>query len=127
MLTREQILEIDSYCAEHRIRQIDRLAELDIPRHQFYRWKRKYRDEDEREQGAEAGAFLQLPSTGAFMSPMMPPAHTSGKSRSKAGAPQPQEQSFLTVELRTASGSAMRIQGCMTAAHLRELIAASNV
>ena len=47
MLTREQILEIDAYCAEHKVRQIDRLSELDIPPHQSYRWKKKYRQEDE--------------------------------------------------------------------------------
>ena len=122
MLTREQILEIDTYCAEHKVTQNARLEELGIPRHQFYRWKKKCRDEDESDQGPEAAAFLQLPSTGAFMSPMMPPARTSGKSRSKAGAPQPQEQSFLTIELRTASGSAMRIQGSMTAEHLRAIL-----
>ena len=33
-------------------------------------------------------------------------------------------ESYLTIELRTASGTAMRIQGCMTAAHLREIISA---
>ena len=127
MLTREQILEVDNYCAEHNITQQQGLEELNIRRDQYCRWKKKYRDEDENGEGPEAGAFLQLPSSGAFMSPMMPPARTSVKSRSKSGEPQAQEQSFLTVELRTASGSAMRIQGCMTAAHLRELIAASNV
>ena len=127
MLTREQVLEVDTYCAEHNITQQQGLEELHIRRHQYYRWKKKYRDEDESGQGPDAGAFMQLPSTGAFMSPMMPPARTSGKSCSKTGNPQPPEQSFLTVELRTANGSAMRIQGCMTAAHLRELIAASNV
>ena len=127
MLTREQILEVDNYCAEHNITQQQGLEELNIRRDQYYRWKKKYRDEDENGEGPEAGAFLQLPSSGAFMSPMMPPVRTSVKSRSKSGEPQAQEQSFLTVELRTASGSAMRIQGCMTAAHLRELIAASNV
>lgn len=127
MLTREQILEVDNYCAEHNITQQQGLEELNIRRDQYYRWKKKYRDEDENGEGPEAGAFLQLPSSGAFMSPMMPPARTSVKSRSKSEEPQAQEQSFLTVELRTASGSAMRIQGCMTAAHLRELIAASNV
>ena len=127
MLTREQILEVDNYCAEHNITQQQGLEELNIRRDQYYRWKKKYRDEDENGEGPEAGAFLQLPSSGAFMSPMMPPARTSVKSRSKSREPQVQEQSFLTVELRTASGSAMRIQGCMTAAHLRELIAASNV
>ena len=104
-----------------------RMDELGIPHHQYYRWKKKYREEDGCNQCPDAGAFLQLPTSGAFMSPLMPPARTSGKNRSKSGDPQPQEQSFLTIELRTASGSAMRIQGCMTAAHLRELIAASNV
>ena len=37
------------------------------------------------------------------------------------------QESFLTVEIRTSCGSAMRIQGNMTAAHLREIISASNV
>ena len=125
MLTREQILEIQTYCAEHKITQGERLDELQIDKSQFYRWQRKYRLEDE--QGSDTGSFVQLTQGGPFISPMMPPARTCGKTRCKSGEPQPQEQSFLTVELRTASGSAMRIQGCMTAAHLRELIAASNV
>ena len=127
MLTREQILEVDTCCAEHKITQNQGLEELNICRHQYYRWKKKYRDEDTHNQSSEPTGFVQLTPGGAFMSPIMPPAGTSGKARSKSGGPQPQEQSFLTVELRTASGSAMRIQGCMTAAHLRELIAASNV
>ena len=46
MLTREQILEIDTYCAEHKVPQSVRLDELNIPRHQFYRWKKKYREAD---------------------------------------------------------------------------------
>ena len=125
MRTREQVLEIQTYCAEHKITQGERLDELQIDKSQFYRWQRRYRQEDE--QSTDPGTFVQLTQGGAFVSPMMPPARTSGKSRSKNGDSQPQEQSFLTVELRTASGSAMRIQGCMTAAHLRELIAASNV
>ena len=125
MLTREQVLEIQTYCAEHKITQGERLDELQIDKSQFYRWQRRYRQEDE--QSTDPGTFVQLTQGGAFVSPMMPPARTSGKSSSKNGDSQPQEQSFLTVELRTASGSAMRIQGCTTAAHLRELIAASNV
>ena len=52
---------------------------------------------------------------------MMPPAKTA--SRAKAAKAQVAE-SYLTVEIRTASGTAMRIQGSMTAAHLREIIAA---
>ena len=119
MLTREQILEIDTYCAEHKVTQNARLEELGIPRHQFYRWKKRYRETDEAGQTPEGGAFLQLAPGGAFVSPMMPPARTSGKVKSNAGAP---SESFLTIELRTASGSAMRIQGSMTAEHLRAIL-----
>ena len=111
MLTREQVLDIQTYCAEHKITIGERLGELHIETSQFYRWQRKYRQEDE--QGSDPGSFVQLTQGGAFVSPMMPPARTSGKSRSKNGDSQPQEQSFLTVELRTASGAAMRIQGCV--------------
>ena len=46
------------------------------------------------------------------------------KSRKDAG---PIVESYLTIELRTACGTAMRIQGNMTSSHLRELISASNV
>lgn len=120
MLTREQILEVQTYCAEHKVSQNDRLNELKIDKSQFYRWQRKYRREDEQGLGPESGSFVQLTPGGPFVSPMMPPARTPGKAKGKAGA---EEQSFLTIELRTASGTAMRIQGSMTAAHLREIIA----
>lgn len=121
MLTREQILEIDTYCAEHQVSQQRYLDEHDIPRHQYYVWKRKYRQEDE--QSTEPGAFVQLRPGGEFVSPMMPPAKTSGKAKAKMGAVDNAE-SFLTVEIRTAAGTMMRIQGSMTAAHLHEIITA---
>jgi hypothetical protein len=120
MLTREQILEIDTFCAEHGVSCQSRLDELQIPRHQYFRWKRKYRAEDE-SGPSQDGSFVQLSPGGPFVSPMMPPARTPGKAKGKACA---DEQSFLTIELRTASGTAMRIQGNMTAAHLREIISA---
>jgi hypothetical protein len=121
MLTREQILEIQSYCAEHGVSQKDRLEELNINVSQFYRWQQKYRQDDE--QSTEPGAFVQLRSNGEFVSPMMPPARTSGKTKAKTGAVDKTE-SFLTVEIRTAAGTMMRIQGSMTAAHLHEIITA---
>ena len=122
MLTREQVLEVQSYCAEHRISQKARLEELNINVSQFYRWQQKYRQEDE-QSSAEPGASVQLRPGGEFVSPMMPPAKTSGKSKAKTVAVDSTE-SFLTVEIRTASGTMMRIQGSMTAAHLHEIISA---
>jgi hypothetical protein len=51
----------------------------------------------------------------------MSPTRTSGKSSNKADGA---EANFLTIELRTASGTTMRIQTCLSAAHLREIISA---
>jgi len=122
MLTREQILEIETYCAEHKVPYYERLDNLGIARHQFYRWKKKYREEDLPGSASDDGAFMQLAPGGAFMSPMMSPARTPGKAKAKAGAVE--SESFLTIELRTASGTMMRIQGSMTSSHLREIISA---
>ena len=121
MLTREQILEIDRYCAEHKVRLEARIDEIGVPRHQYYRWKKKYREEDAAGKTPSEGAFLQLSPGGAYISPMMSPSRSSGKSGGKAGI---MDASYLTIELRTASGTAMRIQGAMTAAHLHEIISA---
>ena len=95
------------YCAEHKVTQESRLDELNIPRHQFYRWKKRYRESDEAGQTPEGGSFLQLTPGGSFVSPMMPPSRTSGKT--KGGPGTAVAESFLTIELRTVSGSAMRI------------------
>lgn len=99
MLTREQILEIDHYCAEHKMSLVARMDEI----------------------GPERGSFVQLTPGGTFVPPMMSPARTSGKSSNKVDGA---EASYLTVELRTASGTSMRIQGCLSAVHLREIISA---
>ena len=89
ILTREQILEVDTYCAEHQISQSQYLDEHNIPRRQYYVWKRKYRQEE-------------LRPGGEFVSPMMPPAKTSGKAKAKTGSVENRE-SFLTVDIRTAA------------------------
>ena len=56
---------------------------------------------------------------GMFSSGMMPVR--SGKRNAQAGGTSNRE-SFLTVELRTSTGTAMRIQGGMTAEHLRAIL-----
>ena len=105
MMTREEILSIEEYCAEHKISHKKRLEELGIPFWNFYKAKRKYRKEDE--QDTHPGQFIQL-SSGRY-------------------ATEEKNESYLTVELQTRSGTAMRIQGVMTPSHLRELISAGNV
>lgn len=119
-MTREEIAAIDRECEEQHISQQNYLEGHGIAKHQYYRWKRRYREEDE--QSLVPAGFV----------PMMPgPASAqtipTQKPRGKQQKLQQNQESFLTVEIRTSCGSAMRIQGNMTAAHLREIILASNV
>ena len=119
-MTRDEIAAIERDCKEQHITQQEYLEIHGIARHQYYRWKRKYRDEDEQSL-VPAGFVPLMPESVSAHQPV--PAQ---RSRVKQQKPQDQE-SFLTVEIRTSCGSAMRIQGNMTAAHLREIISASNV
>lgn len=92
--------------------------ELGIPFWNFYKAKQKYRKADE--QDAQPGQFIQQ-SSGRYVPQTMLPSRTTVKST------EDNSESYLTIELQTYSGTAMRIQGVMTPAHLRELIAAGNV
>lgn len=124
MVTREEILSIDRYCAEHKITHDAYFeAHSEIPRWAYYRYKNRYRKEDE--QSLAPTGFVQLTPGGEFVSGAMSPARSGAKS--KASAQGCQQESYLTIELRTSSGTAMRIQGSMTASHLHEIISASNV
>ena len=49
MMTREEILSIEEYCAEHKISHKKRLEELGIPFWSFYKAKQKYRRANEQD------------------------------------------------------------------------------
>ena len=74
MMTREQILEIDQYCQEHKMSYRQRLEELSIPSWTFYKAKRKYRMQDEAT--SVPGEFVQM-VPGTFCSGMMPVRNAS--------------------------------------------------
>lgn len=123
-MTREEILSIEEYCAEHKVSHRKRLEELNIPFWHFYKAKKIYRKDDE--QDANIGEFIQL-SSGRFVPQTMPPARTSGRSGKACKSVDEKSESYLTIELQTRTGTAIRIQGVITPAHLRELISAGNV
>ena len=104
---------------QQHISQQEYLDSHGIAKHQYYRWKRRYREEDGQSL-VPAGFVPMMP--GAAQSQPVPSQKPGGKKQKSQD-----QESFLTVELRTSSGSALRIQGNMTAAHLREIISASNV
>ena len=124
MMTREEILSIEEYCIEHKVSHKKRLEELKIPFWHFYKAKKKYRKDDE--QGSLSGEFIQL-SSGRCVPQTMPPARTCGKSTKTCKSVEEKSESYLTIELQTRTGTAIRIQGVISPAHLRELIAAGNV
>ena len=57
-MTREEIAAIDRECEEQHISQQEYLEKHGIARHQYYRWKRRYREED-------AYVLLQIAKNGA--------------------------------------------------------------
>ena len=123
-MTREEILSIKEYCAEHKVSHKKRLEELDIPFWHFYKAKKKYRKDDE--QNAKFGEFIQL-SPGRCVPQTKPPARTPGRSGQACKSVEEKSESYLTIELQTRTCTAIRIQGVITPSHLRELIAADNV
>ena len=59
-MTREEVLEIDAYCREHKVSYRQRLEELDIPFWNFYKAKKKYRlQEEAAADGNMPGGFVQ--------------------------------------------------------------------
>jgi transposase-like protein len=72
MMTREEIAAIDRECEEQHVSQQEYLEKHGIAKHQYYRWKRRYREEDE--QSLVPAGFV----------PMMPgPAPTVPAQKSK--------------------------------------------
>ena len=64
-MTREEVLEIDAYCREHKVSYRQRLEELDIPFWNFYKAKKKYRLQDEAAaEGNITGGFVQPGAVG---------------------------------------------------------------
>jgi len=124
MMTREEILSIEEYCAEHKVSHRKRLEELEIPFWHFYKAKKRYREDDE--QDGQSGQFIQL-SSSRYVSQTMPPARTPGRSGKPCKSVDEKNGSYLTIEVQPRTGTAIRIQGVITPAHLRELIAAGNV
>ena len=124
MITREQVLAIEEYCAEHKVTHKARLAELGIHFWDFYKAKKKYREEDSMDTGP--GQFVQL-SSGRCVPGRMPAARTPGRAGKQEKQTSARHESYLTIELQTRCGTAMRIKGLMTPDYIKELISASNV
>lgn len=121
MMAREEVAEVMTYCKKNGISYKTRLAELGIPAWKFYDSKSRYALEQESPESK--GEFLQLYSDGAFV-PMPSFAATSG--RKAKGRKEASSSQTLSIELRTPSGTMMRIQGEMSRDIIQSIIRASD-
>ena len=119
MMTKEEVAQVIAYCDENKISYKQRLSELGISPWNFYDAKRKYAPKEE---GDNAGEFLQLIPGGSFLpNPIKPSRFRSSKQKESA-----QETVAVNIELRTPTGTMMRISGNLTGRELKEIIIASS-
>jgi hypothetical protein len=119
MMTKEEVAAIVTYCQEDKVSYKQRLAELDIRPWHFYDAKRKYAP---REEGQDTGEFLQLVPGGNFLpNPLQPSRSRSARQKSDAAG-----TATVSIELRTATGTMMRISGNLTGRQIQEIIIASS-
>ena len=118
MMTREEVAEIMTYCQEHTVSHKDRLAELGIAPWRFYDAKSRYAKQQAQAESC-GGEFLQLVPGGTFV-PVPAFASTTGR-RPKSKKLDARAQ-MMTIELRTPSGTLMRIQGELDASFLSSII-----
>ena len=119
MMTKEEVAQVIAYCDENKISYKQRLAELRINPWSFYDAKRKYASKAD---GENAGEFLQLVPGGSFLpNPIKPSRSRSSKQEDSA-----QGAVAVSIELRTPTGTMMRISGNLTGRELKDIIIASS-
>lgn len=116
-MSKEEVAAIITYCREHNVRQCDRLKALGIAAWRFYDAKRKYTTESEK----QGGEFLQLIPGGTFA----PIPMSSGRARKSKSQPESCTGN-LSIEMRTASGTMLRIQGEMSPQIIRSIIESAS-
>ena len=101
MMTKEEVAQVIAYCNENKISHKQRLPELGVSPWSFYDAKRK---KAPKEEGENAGDFLQLIPGGSFLpNPIKPSRPRSIKQKESA-----QENVAVNIELRTPTGTMLR-------------------
>ena len=119
MMTKEEVAQVIAYCDEKKISYKQRLSELGVNPWSFYDAKRKYAPKQE---GDNAGKFLQLVPGGSFLpNPIKPSRSRSSKQKDSS-----QGAVAVSIELRTPTGTMMRISGDLTGRELKDIIIASS-
>ena len=119
MMTKEEVAQVIAYCDENKISYKQYLAELGVNPWSFYDAKRKYAPKND---GENAGEFLQLVPEGPFLpNPIKPSRSRSSKQKDSA-----QGAFVVSIELRTPTGTMMRISGNLTRHELLRISGNAN-
>lgn len=117
MLSKEEVLEIISYCDTHGVQRKARLRELGITEWNFYKSRRQYMRQ-EKANPATNGSFIQLGTEGTFVPATVTEMERQVNPRQHNGA----RAEDLTVECRTSRGGMVRLQGKLNAELLSALV-----
>lgn len=117
MLSKEQVLEIISYCDTHGVQRKVRLQELGITEWNFYKSRRQYLRKESADP-ENVGSFIQLGAEG----PLVPATVTEMERQVNPGRREALRSEDLTVECRTSRGGMVRINGKLNAELLAALV-----
>ena len=116
MMTKEEVMDIVSYCKENKVTYEQRLKELGVSQWRFYNAKRKYLLM-ERDKPAVAGRFIQLGPGRTFV-PDSLTAMEGSENRTVKNA----ESCELKIECQTSRGGMLRMSGKIPASMLAVLV-----
>lgn len=110
-MIREEVAEIVTYCKDHQVTYKSRLAELNILVWRFYDSKSRYAEKQSSGNQSQ-GTFIEQPQNGTFIPVSSFVAQSGCKSKGEPSL------DFKSIEIRTSSGNAIRIQGELSAQEL---------
>lgn len=110
-VSKQQVIEVERYCDEHKITRKQRIDELGLS-HTSYYYTRRLLSEEE----IHGGQFIPIMSG----SSLMPETHIPAASQRKKHASAQIEP--MTIEVRTPSGTEMRLMGNFSAEMLRTIL-----
>lgn len=118
MLSKEEVLEIISYCDSHKINRSARLQELGISHWNFYKSRRHHLKAEKSCPQDSMGSFIQLKSSGEYV-----PSSVTAMERSiNPGRKLHTQSEAMTIECQTSRGGMVRINGKINAELLSALV-----
>lgn len=114
MMTKEEVTSIVTYCQMYKVSYSKRLKELGVPTWKFYEYKSRYASETP----AGKAEFVQITDGGTYV----PAARLESTRGTKSGSLAMQSTNRLSIEIRLAKGTMLRVQGEIAAIHLQTII-----